>query len=337
MTLKLVAVLALALAAPALASCSSGESKVVSSSGALIISRSESIVERSLSTGEERTLIARPAGSGFLLDASVSIDGSRLVYVVQPPPKVVDGQYDAGSDIWVARRDGSDERLVVEHIQPNQLMRYPQWLDDGSLLAIVQERIAPRGTPIVINTLQRIDIATGGRQTVLEGPLSFALSANRKSFVYNALSQKHAGHTLMTAQLPDASSQQSLEPATPAFNFYASVRYSPDDATVAFVSFDPASQPNARRFVAWGRSPRPAPLLHGPPQDVWLLDTRSGSVRRLAALQEDSPVITWSGSGAYIYALAVGGLYAIDTKSGAFDRIGDGAFHGQIAWVPAVP
>ena len=75
----------------------------------------------------------------FLLDPAISPDGERLVYVVQPPPKIEAGVYDAGSDVWVANRDGSDAHVVFEHAQPNQLIRFPQWQDDAKILAVVQE------------------------------------------------------------------------------------------------------------------------------------------------------------------------------------------------------
>jgi hypothetical protein len=76
--------------------------------------------------------------------------------------------------------------------------------------------------------------------------------------------------------------------------------------------------------------------LDGLPQDVWLVDAAGGRPRLLATMQEDLPSLTWSGDGRRIYLLASSGLYEIDVASGAVSRIGEGVFHGQIAWGPRV-
>ena len=74
--------------------------------------------------------------------------------------------------------------------------------------------------------------------------------------------------------------------------------------------------------------------IDGPPQDVWLVDAAGGTPRRIADLKEDSPGLTWDGSGEHVYVLGGLGLYDVNVTNGAIVRVGDGAFHGQIAWAP---
>src|SRR5688572_7700857 len=97
----------------------------------------EGIVERDIETGETETLVESDNASTFFLDVDVSPDGAQLAYTVQPPAQTIDGRYDAGSDLWIADRDGSNARRIFEHVDPSQLVRYPQWDGADSVLAVI--------------------------------------------------------------------------------------------------------------------------------------------------------------------------------------------------------
>lgn len=352
------AMLALAAAAAA-ASCGGGKtaspgdatkplvSKPAGSSGAgaLILSKPGGFVEFDVKSGSEKPLITPGDASTFLLDPAVSPDGSRLAYIVQPPPKVEGTKYDAGSDLWVANRDGSGQRAVFTHAQPNQLVRFPQWEDNEHVLAVVQELSTVNNVTSVVYTLERIDAASGERTKVLENVLAFALSPDGKMLVYAKLAPQ-SGETLETQPLAGGGGQ-TLVPVSENLNPFNSPRFSPDGTQIAFASADQtgARAPAGVRYVtlrrtgaddAWRQGGGAAAmLLDGLPEDIWTVPAAGGaSPVRVADIKEDLPTLTWSGDGKHIFVVGSAGLYDVNVASGAVDRIGDGVFHGQIAWAP---
>jgi Tol biopolymer transport system component len=220
----------------------------------LLIARPDGIVEFDIEDGAEQTLLA-PGANEFLLDPAVSPDGARLAYIVQPPPKIEGGVYDAGSDLWVAGRDGSEPHLVFEHVDPNQLVRFPQWRDDNRVLAIVIETVQREGQTMVVYTLQEIDSTTGSRRTMREDVIAFAISPDGERVAYAELAPR-VGETLRTAAL-DGGEPQTLVSIEDNLSPFASPDYSPDGQRVAFASAD---QTGVRAECATYRWPAPAPL-----------------------------------------------------------------------------
>ena len=279
-------------------------------------------------------LVPIATANAFILDPAVSPDGTKLAYIHQPPPEIIDDRYDAGSDLWVADRDGGNARPVYEHAVPSQLVRFPQWLDDTHILAIVQEPEVRDGISTIVYALQDIDISTGERQPVREDVLAFTISPDGQRVAYARLDRAF-GETLDAVDL-DGSDFVTLVPKEQDLAPFNSPRYAPDGATIAFASADQTIlTPPAGRLASvrpQGRSPSPA--TDGLPQDIWIVDADGGTPRRAADLKEDVPALTWSGDGEHIYVLGAAGLYDIDMTSGVTTRIDEGVFHGQIAWAP---
>jgi hypothetical protein len=308
--------------------------------GVLIVSSVGQITERSLQSGAETVLATAAAANSFLLDAAPSPDGTRIVYIYQPPAEIVDGRFDAGSDLWVMNRDGSQTRLIFEHAVANQLVRFPRWQDDSHILAIVTELSTVEGVTRVLYTLQRFNVETGERERLREDVLSFDVSPDGTQLVY-AEFRDPVGEVLAGSGVDGADEivvvgqDQQLQP-------FGYPRFSPDGEEVAFASADQTGASLSPRLVTTsidgGRAPRDVSrtLLDGLPQDVWTVDAAGGRAVRVADLKEDLPALTWDGSGDRIYVLGVGGLYDISVSTGAVSRIGEGTFHGQIAWAPAV-
>ena len=314
-----------------LVGCDDGSGSGASDSGAdggpgvLLIARPDGIVEFNIEDGAEQTLL-EPAANEFLLDPAVSPDGARLAYIVQPPPKIEGGVYDAGSDLWLARRDGSEPRLVFEHVDPNQLVRFPQWRDDNRLLAIVIETVRREGQTMVVYTLQEFDVATGARRTLREDVIAFAVSPDGERVVYAELAPT-VGETLRTAPV-EGGEPQTLVSIEDNLSPFASPDYSPDGRRVAFASADQSGVRAGMRYVSLPA----AAATDGLPQDIWVIDAEGGPVRRAADLNEDLPALTWSGDGQHIYVLGSNGLYDVGLQSGEVLRIGPGVFHGQLTW-----
>lgn len=346
MRISLVA--GLLAAALMLTACSSGESGGInvgtpSGDGSLFIARIDGIVEMSLEDEATIVRVAPASASEFFLDVAVSPAGDRIAYTVQPPPRTVDGRYDAGSDLWIANRDGSDARMVFQHVQPSQLVRYPQWDGEDHLLAVIQEYREVEGLTQVDYTVQRIDIATGARERILDDALTYALSPDGRQIAYARLSPR-IGEVFEVVDVPPGEPRTLVEPSQ-MLSPFNSPRYSPDGSRIAFASADQRlAPPTPGAPSPEGSTPptgvRPmvarnaAPLPDGLPQDVWIVDASGGVPAHIAPLQEDFPALTWNGDGTHIYAIGAYGLYDIDMTNGNWTRIGDGAFHAGIAWAP---
>lgn len=341
--LHCIAIIALALTAASCAGsddgASGGGASAVSGGergeGKLIYSDAGGLYELDLASGSGRYLITAEPNT-FLLDPDVSPDGNAIAYTVQPPPVVEGGVYDAGSDIWIANRDGSGARPLIEHEQPNQLLRYPRWQDDEHILAVVPQIVTREGVTSVNYTLQRFNITTLARETLLENVLNFAVAPDGSEIAYARLSPQ-AGESLGKFSLADGADSTLVGADQQVSPFY-SIRYSPDGSLVAFTAADQTLARAEIAFVSLGADPggaRPAALLtDGLPQDVWTVEAEGGRARRIADLKEDLPTLAWSSDGERIYVLGAAGLYRISVDTGTVDRIGEGVFHGQLTWAP---
>jgi Tol biopolymer transport system component len=302
--------------------------------GYLIITTPEGLVEHSIKDGVQRPLVQAPS-NGFILDPTVELGSGRIAYVYQPPAQIIDGRYDGGSDLWVADRDGSDPHPVWEHEVPSQLVRFPKWLDDTHILAIVQEPQVRDGISTIIYALQSIDIGTGARETVREDVLDFSVSPDGSRVAFAQL-ERSFGETLDAVDL-DGSDFARLVGADQNLAPCNSPRYSPDGETVAFASADQTlapPTPTGRLATLRPQGRSAAAATDGFPQDIWVVGAGGGSPRRAADIKEDVPTLTWSGDGEHIYVLGAVGLYDVDLTTGATTVIGPGVFHGQIAWAP---
>ncbi len=311
---------------------------VAKGAGKLLIAGPDGIAEFDVGGKSSKPLITPSQPASYVLDPDVSPDGAMIAYVVQPPPKVTGKNYDAGSDVWVANRDGSGQRAVFTHDTPNQLVRFPQWQDAGHLIAIVQEITTAGGTTSVVYTLERIDVATGQREHLLENILAFGLSPDRKTVVYAKLLPQ-TGETLETMPLASAkvgaTGNVIVGPDERLAPFNAP-RFSPDGKTIAFASADQTGARADQRYVtARGFAPPPSPPLDGLPEDIWTVDVAAGGrPQRVADIKEDLPWLTWNGDGTRIYVIGSAALYDINLNSGGIAHIGAGAFHGQVTWTP---
>jgi Tol biopolymer transport system component len=278
-----------------------------------------------------------------VLDPAVSPDGTSIAFIQQPPPQVRDGRFDAGSNLWVMNRDGSGARLLLQHAQPNQLIRFPRWETNTSVLAIVQEISTENAITRVVYTLQRIDAATGERQRVMDDVLAFDISPDGQRLVFARLLPQ-AGEALMASNVSGeggvevVGADQSLAP-------FGSPRFSPDGQAIAFASADQTGARAPVQLVSLERDAN-GRFGHGPdakaaamrrdglPQDIWTVESTGGRAVRVADIKEDLPALTWDGSGELIYVMGVNGLYEVNVKTGGVVSIGEGAFHAQLTWAP---
>jgi dipeptidyl aminopeptidase/acylaminoacyl peptidase len=298
--------------------------------GSLIMTRPDGLYEMAVKGGEVTPLITTTDGT-YLLDPALSPDATQLAYVAQPPPRIIDGRYDAGSDIWIADRDGGNPRMLYQHNAPNQLVRFPRWLDESTVFAIIQPIETVDGVTQAVYTLQRIDVATGEHTVVLEDVLAFDISPDGSRIVYARLSPA-TGEVLNAVDIDGIGNPVELVPVTENLAPFNSPEYSPTGEKIAFTAADQnMALPTGQRLV----TTRPVALtLDGLPQDAWVIAAKGGPAQLAADLKEDIPGLTWGGDDQYIYVLGARALYEINLENGAVAEIGEGVFHGQLTWAP---
>jgi len=316
--------------------------------GSLIMTRPEGLFELNIKSGEAKLLVPIDAAGAFMLDPAVSPDASKVAYILQPPPTIVEGRYDSGADIWVADRDGSNARAIFTHEEANQLVRYPRWLDEQTIFAVIQIIEEDGGVAQTVYSLQRIDVATGERTIVRRDVLAFDISPDGKRIVYAALAPS-TGETLQAIDIDGTGHPVEVVGVSAKLAPFNSPAYAPAGGVVAFAAADQTLAPPKGELLV-SRAPVPgavtapdaaaapagarAAALDGLPEDIWTVSAGGGTPQMVADLKEDLPSLTWGGDGDYIFVLGANALYQVNMENGAVERIGEGVFHGQIAWAP---
>jgi Tol biopolymer transport system component len=324
-TFRTAVLLAIALL---LASCGDGGGS--SHSDRLIVVRNEGLAELALASGDEGLLITRPADA-VLIEPALSPAGDRLAYVRQLTPIVIPGEpVELGMDLLIAGADGSNPVVLLEHSQPNEAIRSPAWFPDGRRLLINVQDL--EGAQIV-TTIEVLDIATGARTRVLDGAFQPALSPDGTQIAF-VRQDEQFNQSLWIANADGSGEQQVAGPAD-GLGGISSPRFSPDGRVLAFGAAALMGGSVRGQSAAYVSRAGAAAASNGVPQNIWIYDLESGGLRMLAELLLDQPGLAWSGEGATIFAFAGAGLFAIDSTTGEAERLGDGTFHGQVAWVAA--
>lgn len=305
----------------------------------LLVVRSDGIAELSLAGGEH--LVLTPPEDSQLIEPAVSPDGSTIAYVRQLTPIVVPGQNtELGMDIFLANRDGSNQRLLVEHSEPDEQDRTPVWFPDGQHILFNVQRF---DNGQILTSIEELDITTGERTTVVEDGFRPALSPDASKILYVTQDENFL-QRLWIANV-DGTDPRLLAGPDDQLGSIVSPVVSPDGKTVAF-SGSTLPAPNVKRapttkllsatgIHAEDPASNRSAMFNGLPEDIWTIPAAGGELTKLAPLQLDFPSLAYSADGERLFVYAGLGLYVIDPKDGSTERLGDGIFHGQMAWVSA--
>jgi sugar lactone lactonase YvrE len=135
----------------------------------LLIARDQGLVLRDVSDGGEHLLVPTAQGSAIAYPRW-SPDGRQIAYVVETFP-TADPAKDWGNDIVVSSSAGEEPRTVFRHRTPGTQVEGIAWSADGTelYLALIEPVIVDgRSTPGALR-LDRLDLASGARTTVVEG------------------------------------------------------------------------------------------------------------------------------------------------------------------------
>lgn len=295
----------------------------------LIVVRNEGLAEISLGSNDESLIEPSPPDSS-LIEPALSPAGDKLAYVRQLTPIVIPGEpVELGMDLYLAGADGSNPVLLLEHSQPNEAVRSPTWFPDGRRLLINVQNLS--GAQVVTN-IETFDVGTGERTLVVENGFQPSLSPDGSQLVF-VRPDEEFNQSLWIASADGSDARQLAGPAD-GLGAISSPRFSPDGRTIAFGAA-PLQGGSIRAQGPALVSRAAVAVANGVPQDVWVYGLEGGGLRMLAELLLDQPGIAWSGDGATLFVFAGAGLFVVDTLDGASERLADGTFHGQIAWVAA--
>jgi Tol biopolymer transport system component len=303
----------------------------------LLLVRNEGIAELALGSGEERLLLSSPQ-EALLIEPSISPDGSTIAYTLQLIPTVVPGRpVELGMDLWLADRDGSNSRLLLEHEMPNSQFRSPVWLPDGAHMLIGTGALEGA---MIRTTIELLDLASGERTVVVENGFRPGVSPDGTRLVFVRMDEMTFVQSLWIANI-DGSDERMIAGPGDGLGSFTSPRFSPDGATIAFAASEPLQQQVAAgegvRFAgADGAALRGAAVaFNGLPMDLWTIAADGSDLRKIAELKLDLPGLAWSGDGARLFVLSGLGLFVVAPDGSSHRQIGDGTFHGQVDWLGA--
>ncbi len=302
----------------------------------LIVTRNKSLDELSLGSQDERQLVPAPQDT-TLADPAVSPDGKRIAYTLLLTPIVVPGQHtDLGSDIYIANADGSNSKLIVKHGVRSEQILSPAWLPDGSGL-LFADQLFENGR--IVSTIDRIDLASGQITALVQDAYQPTVS---RDGVKIAFMRTEADYTQSVwVANADGSGEQRLAGEAQQLVSFQSPRFSPDGRYIATGGAGKGSlleQQPAQRFVVRSSGASGGSIeidRDGLPEDVWLIDLSTRQLSRIAELKLDSPSLSWTPDGRWLFAFGDRGLYVVDPKKPSTKRLAGGEFHGQADWLAA--
>jgi Tol biopolymer transport system component len=279
-----------------------------------------------IASGEISTLATFPAN----LSADgpvVSPDGSLIAFAMyRPDSEAADAT--GGVDLMVMDADGSNQRVVLPHAQPNEWLTEPAWAPDGGTLFFTFRslEVAPR--------IERVSIDGADRSVVVEQGHSPSVSADGTQIAFITEDQASGLDVIAVA----STAGDDIRPlfAGGTYQLLAAPRFAPDGRTVAFAGVTEipgqASRAPSSDRLAWLR-PRMA-LAHGIPWDIWVVGVDGSGRERLTDLQEDNPMAVWSPDGSHLAIKGELGFYLLELSSKKLVRMAQELAGDGLDWFP---
>ena len=305
--------------------------------------------------GHRTTLVKAPSPNSYFTYPSFSPDGQRIGYVLATVPTSAQTQ-DWGNDIYTAKVDGSDVKLVLKHDQPGALIDSLSWTPDGGSLVYAYYRSVydAQGHYVsAVYRVERLDIADGKRTTLIDNAAQPSLSWDGKQIVYLSMMSQGSGFETSALAIAnaDGSQQRPMFRNQSDFNAIFAPHLSPDSKRVVFAAVGgPLVAPNASPSLSnLQRAPRPsagdaiagpllswlnpsAALADGSPYQIWVANVDGSGLHTLSNLREDLPFPLWATSGQSILFLGASGLYTVNPDGSNLKKLSAGVPHGEIAW-----
>ena len=296
-------------------------------SGRLLYTRDGGLWTLALDTGRAAQIVAGPEVE-LVTAARWSPDATRVAYALAEVRQVRDSRIPV-FEIRVSSADGSGMQKLPDPDEIDTATGAPKWAPDGAHLYLTKTGLIQGQR---IRRIERADLASGARTTVIEEVGAFDVSAEGRQL---ALAPGSREGVIVLVDLGSGAQRTILEGGR--FENIAALRFDPGARTILFTAAESATRGTLSGAPGGNRIELPQPgaqrvHAHGPPQDVYAVSLDGRAVRRVVEVGADEPAIAPSPDGNHLAILSADSLAVVPTAGGKAARLLTPGGAGTVDW-----